>query len=209
MPRVTDEHRAARREQILSAAVVCVAEEGFHKTTMAHVIQRSGLSAGAVYGYFRGKDEIIAAIAEQALTLVTHAVDELVAAGQVPSVWELVGHIAGTAEARAAATGVDLTRVMVAAWAEAVRDERVRAVAAPLVARLRDRVADVVAALQGEGRWDPGADPHLVAQAVVGLVPGFVLQRLIVQDVDAAGYAVAVRGLLEGQREPAGRPAPA
>ena len=32
----------------------------------------------------------------QALTLVTHAVDELVAAGQVPSVWELVGHIAGS-----------------------------------------------------------------------------------------------------------------
>ena len=62
MPRVTDEHRAARREQILSAAIACVAEEGFHKTTMAHVIQRSGLSAGAVYGYFRGKDEIIGAM---------------------------------------------------------------------------------------------------------------------------------------------------
>ena len=201
MPRVTDEHRAARREQILQAAMVCVAEEGFHKTTMAHVIRQSGLSAGAVYGYFRGKDEIIAALAEHALTLVTHAVDELLADDHVPSVPELVGHIARVAETQATRTGVDLTRVMVAAWAEAVRDESVRAVAGPLVATLRGRVGQLVAALQERGRWDPEADPHLVSQAVVSLIPGFVLQRLIVRDVDAESYAAAVAGLLSGHRE--------
>lgn len=204
MPRVTDEHRAARREQILGAAMVCVAEEGFHKTTMADVIQQSGLSAGAVYGYFRGKDEIIAALAEHALGLVTHALEELLEQGHIPSVPQMIGHIAGTAESTATETGVDLTRVMVAAWAEAVRDERVREVAGPLVARLRSRVGELIAALQADGRWDPEADPQHVAQAVIGLIPGFVLQRLIVQDVSPQGYAAAVAGLLDGQREPAG-----
>jgi len=202
MPRVTDEHRAARREQILSAAMACAAEEGFHKTTMADVIRRSGLSAGAVYGYFTGKDEIIAALAEHVLTMVTHALDELLADGHLPSVPELIGHIAGTAEAQASTTGVDLTRVMVAAWAEAIRDESVRAVAGPLVGELRSRVGQLVTALQDEGRWDPASDPQQVAQAVIGLIPGFVLQRLIVRDVDAATYAAAVADLLTGQREP-------
>ncbi len=48
-------------------------EQGFHKTTMADVIRESGLSAGAVYGYFKSKEEIVAAIADDALS----AVDEL------------------------------------------------------------------------------------------------------------------------------------
>src|SRR5699024_6752085 len=126
------------------------------------------------------------------LTMVTHSLDELLADGHLPSVAELIGHIASTAQAQASTTGVDLTRVMVAAWAEAVRDEGVRAVAGPLVGRLRSRVAEVIAALQVEGRWDPSADPQRVAQAVIGLIPGFVLQRLIVLDVDAEGYTAAV-----------------
>ena len=67
MPKVSDEHRAARRKQIVDAGRHCVADQGFHKTTMSDVIRESGLSAGAVYGYFRSKDEILAAIADDAL----------------------------------------------------------------------------------------------------------------------------------------------
>lgn len=200
MPRVSEEHRAARREQILRAAMECVAEEGFHKTTMAHVIARSGLSAGAVYGYFKGKDEIIAALAEHALGLVDGAIDVMVSHRPTPSVPELIGHLVRTAEAQVALTGVDLTKVMVAAWAEAVRSEEVKAVAAPRIVRLRARIAALLTDLQTEGRWDPAADPHQVAQAVLGLIPGFLLQRLIVGDVTPEGYEAAVTGLLEGSR---------
>src|SRR5690242_18559394 len=73
MPKVSEEHRVARRAQIVAAARSCVIDQGFHKTTMADVIAASGLSAGAVYGYFKSKEEIVAAIAEEALS----SVDEL------------------------------------------------------------------------------------------------------------------------------------
>lgn len=211
MPRVSEEHRAARREQIFRAAMVCAAREGFHKTTMAHVIEESGLSAGAVYGYFRGKSDIIVALVEHALGVVGRALDAKLAEDPLPSLPDLVGHLAATAEAEAHAhpDGVDLTRVIVAAWAEAVRDEEVRAVAAPKVALVRSRVAELVAALQAEGRWDPAADPQQVAQAAAGLIPGFILQRLILRDVDAEGYGTAVASLLGGQREDASPPEPA
>src|SRR5262245_65670139 len=68
MPKVSEEHRAARREQILDAAIRCVGREGFHRTTMSHVIAESGLSAGAVYGYFSGKEDLIKASAGRALS---------------------------------------------------------------------------------------------------------------------------------------------
>src|ERR1700733_13112342 len=59
MPRITEERREARREQILEAARSCLQEHGLEAVSMEMIIARSGLSTGAVYGYFKGKDEII------------------------------------------------------------------------------------------------------------------------------------------------------
>ena len=65
MPKVTEAHRESRREQILLAAWKCFSRNGFHSTSMADVIKEAGLSAGAVYLYFKSKDEIIVAVASQ------------------------------------------------------------------------------------------------------------------------------------------------
>jgi AcrR family transcriptional regulator len=63
MPRVTDAHLTARRDQIIDAATLRFAANGFRATGMADIIAASGLSAGAVYRYFRSKDELVEAIA--------------------------------------------------------------------------------------------------------------------------------------------------
>jgi AcrR family transcriptional regulator len=57
MPRITDERREARREQVLEAARACPQDHGLEAMSMEMIIVRSGLSTGAVYGYFKGKDE--------------------------------------------------------------------------------------------------------------------------------------------------------
>ena len=54
MPRVAAEHLSARRQQILHAAEACFSRNGFHKTTMQDIIAETGLSAGAIYNYFKG-----------------------------------------------------------------------------------------------------------------------------------------------------------
>ena len=61
MPKLTEEHRLARREQILDAAMNCFINNGFHQTSMNDICEESGLSVGAVYLYFESKDEIIKA----------------------------------------------------------------------------------------------------------------------------------------------------
>src|SRR5688572_3194112 len=75
MPRVTEKHQEARRRQILDAAIACFARKGFRHATMRDICGEAGLSAGAVYGYFDGKEAIVEAIAAD-----RHAREELMIA---------------------------------------------------------------------------------------------------------------------------------
>jgi AcrR family transcriptional regulator len=64
MPKVSQSYLAARRKQILEAAIVCFSRAGFHRTTMQDIVRQSKLSPGAIYNYFPSKEEIIRAIAK-------------------------------------------------------------------------------------------------------------------------------------------------
>jgi AcrR family transcriptional regulator len=62
MPKVTEAHLEARRQQILDAAWACFARKGYHQTTMQDICQESSLSPGAIYRYFVSKEAILEAI---------------------------------------------------------------------------------------------------------------------------------------------------
>ena len=55
----------ARKDQILDAATDVFAEKGFNDTRMDDIVQKSGLSKGTLYWYFKSKDEIILNIFER------------------------------------------------------------------------------------------------------------------------------------------------
>lgn len=195
MPKVTDEHRAARREQILTAALRCVMREGFHKTTMADVIGEAGLSAGAVYGYFKSKAEIIRAIADVALGEVAHLLHELAERPEAVEPADAIAVMLAFITKMAEQPEGDFTKVGVQAWAEAVRDEEVHRIARDRMTMVRSAMAEVMRRAQTDGTLAADADPEQVAQVVFGLMPGFVVQRLIVGDVTAASYIEGFRSL--------------
>jgi AcrR family transcriptional regulator len=200
MPKVTDEHRANRRHEILAAARTCVGRQGFHKTTMADVIGESGLSAGAVYGYFKSKDEIVAAIADEVLS----SVDELfqgILASEAPlspaaAMRATLDHILEIA----ARPGGDMTRVAIQAWAEALHNDAIMATASSKYRMLRGHFAAVARRAQADGTIAPDADPEQVAQVLFGMIPGFLLQRLLLGDVTPASYSAGLAALLAEPR---------
>jgi AcrR family transcriptional regulator len=55
----------ARRDQILSAAMKCFVENGFHGSSMAELAKRAGMSVGHIYHYYESKDAIIEAIVDR------------------------------------------------------------------------------------------------------------------------------------------------
>src|SRR6188472_2818973 len=71
VPRISAEHEQQVRERIIRAAVEVFAEKGYHRATIADVVRRSGLSVGAIYTHFTGKEQLFLSgcdlIAEQGL----------------------------------------------------------------------------------------------------------------------------------------------
>jgi TetR/AcrR family transcriptional regulator, repressor for uid operon len=65
MPKLKPDTQRARRENILDAAEQCFAQAGFHATSMQDICREAGVSPGALYVYFRSKEDLIAGIAER------------------------------------------------------------------------------------------------------------------------------------------------
>ena len=56
-----------RKEDILSAALICFAEHGYPNTTMQDIRELSGASNGSIYHHFSGKEGIAAALYVEAI----------------------------------------------------------------------------------------------------------------------------------------------
>ncbi|MET3859984.1 AcrR family transcriptional regulator [Dietzia sp. 2505] len=63
MPRVSQDHMAARRREILSGARECFAEFGFEGATVRRLEETTGLSRGAIFHHFDDKDALFLALA--------------------------------------------------------------------------------------------------------------------------------------------------
>ncbi len=61
MPKLSQSEMDARRREIIAAAGRCFARKGIQATTMREIFAEAGMSAGAVYNYFKTKDDLIAA----------------------------------------------------------------------------------------------------------------------------------------------------
>lgn len=65
MPRVSEDHLAARRRQILDGARRCFAEYGYEQATVRRLEQTIGLSRGAIFHHFRDKDTLFFELARE------------------------------------------------------------------------------------------------------------------------------------------------
>lgn len=210
MPRVTEQYRAGRRAEIIAAAARLFAANGFHATSMADIIAACGLSAGAVYRYFRSKEELIGSVAETALSTADDAFAKLLAGDAVPSpeqaVTAMIRAICGPI-AHDPATGVDLTRIGVQVWAEAVRSPELAARTNEVYQRLRGHFAEVARRGQAAGTLPVDAAPEQMGAIMLSLVQGLILQRLLMTDTTTDGYLAGMNALLSPTPQ-AARPYP-
>lgn len=194
MPKVTEAHSAARRQQIIDAAYRCFARKGFHQTTMRDIYEEAKLSPGAVYHYFPGKDAIIKASFEfdyeRSLALF-----EAATASDDPlnALTELIAFffrgLEGAAELGAG-------RVNVQGWGEALVNPPLRETLQRVLTHYLDALTRLVGRAQAAGQLDPALDPHAIGRALLSLYYGLELQKALDPTVAVAPYAAAVTALL-------------
>ncbi|MEU4561222.1 TetR/AcrR family transcriptional regulator [Actinoplanes sp. NPDC023936] len=194
MPRVSEAHLAARRQQILDAAVRCFLRKGFHQTSMQDVIKEADLSVGAFYRYFKSKNELITAIAGDKISQVTSVLDELLTAEPSPAVPEIIDRVLELIDRSVEEDGP--VRIAVQVWGEAVHDPEVGALVAEIYGRVRSRAVQIAERAQAGGQLHADADPVGVGAALFGLIQGYILQRILLGNVDRKQYVNGVRALV-------------
>jgi AcrR family transcriptional regulator len=201
MPRVSAAHRERRRQQILDAARRRFARNGFHQTSMQDILGEADLSAGALYRYFPSKEEIIAAIAEEALRQVTAPIGRLTNRQPPPALDVVIEQLLTNAEGFAFRPD-GMAYIGPQVWAEALRNPRLAELVQAKFAEIRAALAGVVRAEQSAGRIPADADADDVAGFLFGSLLGYVLQRVLTGAVDPTSYAAALAALT-GSAKPA------
>jgi AcrR family transcriptional regulator len=195
LPRVTEAHLHARRRQILTAASRCFSRSGFHDATMQEIADEAGLSAGALYRYFDGKDGLVEALAAWGREQKRDALQELSAGGGPDGLARLVEAMLATLASDGA---TEAARLDVRLWGEALGQPRLRRLAKR---ELQGLIGPIAGYLRGEaaaGRVRSEVDPDALARAVVALLMGLELQKAFEPRIDTQRISGAVGVLLSG-----------
>ncbi|MGI5168380.1 TetR/AcrR family transcriptional regulator [Spirillospora sp. CA-253888] len=194
MPRVSEEHLERRRQQILDAARVCFIRRGIHETSMQDIFTESGLSAGAVYRYFKSKNEIIEAITVTVIGGLQHFFAEVTSADPVPPLDEVAARVTERVVVLAGETGP--VRLAPQAWALALHDPELGRYVRENMSVLRDIWIAYAQRLLEAGHLPPGTDTAAVGRTLFGLLPGFLLQHLLLGDITPDDLRAGTRALL-------------
>ena len=197
MPKVSEAHLEARKEQIVSAAFLCFARKGFHPTTMQDICAEAGLSPGAVYRYFAGKEDIIQSACDEAqaaqnVGLIEEALAE-------PDTRSMFRGLAQAFFARFDDEDADVyNRASLQLWAEMAVNDRVRESFGPNHAAVRAGLGALAREAQRRGDLDGALEPGALASAMIALYDGFRLQKAMDPTIDTSDYVRVVEALLGG-----------
>lgn len=184
MPKVSAEHMQARRDQIARAAVEQFSRRGIHSTSMANIIEASGLSSGAIYRHFAGKDDIIAYVARAAIEGVFTGIRELFDTEPLPDPAEVMTLIAKRMDESDVSPGY-----IVQVWGEAATNPTVRRIANEFYTNaldfLREYLTIWLTASQGVDLRRARKQAASQARLMVSLVYAHILQDALIGDHDS------------------------
>lgn len=204
MPKVTQEHTDARRRQILSAALRCFARDGFHRTTMQDIFREAELSPGAVYSYFKGKDELIAAITLTIVGFIAESAalfDERLPDGRLRRPGEALSELIALYRSVEFGTAVERARIFPHLIGEQQRHPAVRDAARASLDELRASFEKLARAARDRGELDRTIDLEALGRLPIAMLHGMLVQLAVYgDDFDIDAYARAAERLLDGTR---------
>lgn len=173
-PKVSEEHVAERRNQILDAAVATFSRNGFHQTTIEDIRVESGLSRGAIYHYFKSKEDIIDGIRERSSGQAEDIYSKVLAGKDAET--RLMDLVAASFSMMASPASVEANRLGVYLWAESLVNPRILAGQLPSFKPYLEIIASDVRDLQAEGKVNVNLDPLAAARVIAATMLGLQIQ---------------------------------
>jgi AcrR family transcriptional regulator len=167
---------------------------------MQDILAESGLSAGAVYSYFKSKDQIVEAVAAETLTDLWGGIEALIG-NELPALDVLIGQIAALImdlDQRRA-----VVRLAVQVWGEAVRAPQLAHTFRAAQQQLGEGITGLVERYAAQGLLPADTPAAETARVLIALMMGFVVQQALLDDADLAAFQAGVRGLLATARSAA------
>jgi AcrR family transcriptional regulator len=165
---------------------------------MEMIIARSGLSTGAVYGYFKGKDQIINAVVTEGTAAMAEDLAPVLTNPEPPPLPEFVEQVLRAAVDFGRQKG-DIDRLLVSlhGWSHSQSDPELKAATRASYSGLRGLFMDVVKRWQTTGTFDVAADPEGVAELLTSITLGFVAQRALAGSADVTAHVAALEALTQ------------
>jgi AcrR family transcriptional regulator len=179
MPKLKPEVQQARRERILDAAETCFTRTGFHRTTMQDICREAGISPGALYVYFDGKEALIAGISERDRAEFAERLAVLSAAP------DFLEALAGLGEQYFLEEPAENHRICIEIGLEATRNARIGEIYHRFDRYIVESFEKLFQRMKDEGRIAPEADIATVARAFIVIADGMFWRRAVDPEFDA------------------------
>lgn len=195
MPKVTEEHRTARREQIVRAALRRFARSGFAATSMADIVEESGLSAGAIYGHYKSKDELIRLAVAEIMDARFFDIATARDSDPVPSPGDVIRLlVSGLTEQ------VGELQLLLQVWGQVPINPELATVAAEIGERITGMLTDYLthwyAGTRGVSATAAAALAQRYVSIYVALVHGYVTQSTLFTGFDGEAYLAAIDAIV-------------
>jgi len=175
MPKVVPEYKEEAKRKIIAAGLEVMSRKGYSVTTMDDIAAHIGVSKGALYLYFRNKDELVAAIVE-----TIHAKTRETAQATFPNTEPLEAWSAFFD--RSIALDPRYSALFFEIAAMAVRNETIRKSYSEDAFMGIEMAARGIACQQRAGLVRPDADPRTLAIAIITIFSG--MRSLAIAGVD-------------------------
>jgi TetR/AcrR family transcriptional regulator, transcriptional repressor of aconitase len=194
MPRITDERREARREQVLEAARACLQEHGLEAVSMEMIIARSGLSTGAVYGYFKSKDQLISAVVGEGTAAMAENLAPVLTNPEPPPPAEFIEQLLRAVVGFGQDKEMDIDRLYISlhGWSHSQSDPELKEAMRVSYLGFRHQLVEVVKRWQVAGVLDAAVDASGMAELLMSITLGFVAQRALAGSVDLHAHTAAL-----------------
>lgn|SRR5690554_3625001 len=64
--------------QIIEAAVIAIAENGYHHTQISKIAKQAGVADGTIYLYFKGKDDLLISLFQEKMKVFIESLEEII-----------------------------------------------------------------------------------------------------------------------------------